>query len=754
MKHRIAALLTTLLALAVPDFAWAAVQVFIGPTPIVNGAARANTDITVFNGKLAFAIAVGTAVPYGVPRGAIVDVAPVSNGRIGRDHVVFADFIPNDWSAWPNTYHRVEILEQSAQRAVIRATRDWGQATVTTLYTLQDDSDAIEIRTTLHNEGSEPLSDLLSGLTLWPNSGYLFSVPGLADQRNGKAEGALSDRVLAYDADWNIALHAPYFDHIDSGSMDMLRLHTLAPGASQIFEGWLQVGSSGDLGAVVQAEINRRHLASGTLHGRISARSGKAVDQPVVVIEKQGKPYAWVLGHKDRYQLTLPVGDYLLHATGKGYSQSRDVPVSVRAGSSEQLDFLELSLPGRLHFSVHAAGHGRPLDARITIVKGQKPLPQFLGRQTFFTEFDRQGELDVSLAPGEYLFKVSAGGGFLAPDRELAVQVASSHTLALEVAITPQFNPRTRGWYSADTHHHADQAEAVTPPMDLARSQLAAGLDLLFVSDHDSTVNHRPLQQLADRRAVPFIPSMELSASWGHFNAYPLRPGQPLQIDTGTASIDQLFAEARRQGARVVQANHPYNPYGYFSSLARGEVPGGFNPQFELIEINASEPENHDKVLHAAWALWNERHHYYLSAGTDTHDVWMDESGRVRLFAHLTGKPSAMAYAEAVSAGHAYVSFGPLLYPSVMFGSELKLRSGEHFNLGFDLESVSGLKQARLIARGGSVSTTSFTDQPHTAHWDIPLIASGAGWYELIVEDRLGGKAYSDPIWVDVLDAP
>ena len=183
----------------------AAVQVLVGPTPIVNGAARASADITVCNGKLAFAIAVGTAVPYGVPRGAIIDVAPVSNGRIGRDHVVFADFIPNDWSAWPNTYHRVEILEQSAQRAVIRSTRDWGQTTVTTLYTLQDDSDAIEIRTTLHNEGSETLSDLLSGLTLWLNSGYLFGVPGLAGQRNGKAEGALSDRVVAYDADWRAA---------------------------------------------------------------------------------------------------------------------------------------------------------------------------------------------------------------------------------------------------------------------------------------------------------------------------------------------------------------------------------------------------------------------------------------------------------------------------------------------------------------------------------------------------------------------
>jgi hypothetical protein len=81
MKNRIAALLTALLALALPDFAWAAVQVLVGPTPIVNGAARANTDITVFNGRLAFAIAVGTAVPYGVPRGALIDVPHRARSR-------------------------------------------------------------------------------------------------------------------------------------------------------------------------------------------------------------------------------------------------------------------------------------------------------------------------------------------------------------------------------------------------------------------------------------------------------------------------------------------------------------------------------------------------------------------------------------------------------------------------------------------------------------------------------------------------
>ncbi|HVW69293.1 MAG TPA: hypothetical protein VHB68_09975, partial [Steroidobacteraceae bacterium] len=113
--------------------AHAAVQVVVGPTAIVDGEAKAAGDITVSNEKLAFALAVESPVPYGVPRGAIVDVAPVRDGKIGRDRTVFADFIPNNWSAWPNTYHHVEITERGPSRAVIRTERDWGKVTITTV---------------------------------------------------------------------------------------------------------------------------------------------------------------------------------------------------------------------------------------------------------------------------------------------------------------------------------------------------------------------------------------------------------------------------------------------------------------------------------------------------------------------------------------------------------------------------------------------------------------------------------------------
>jgi hypothetical protein len=732
----------------------AAVRVVVGATPIPDGEARAAGDISVINEKLAFALAVESAVPYGVPRGAIIDVAPVENGIIGRDRVVFADFIPNNWSAWPNTYQHVDIVKRGPEEAVIRAVRDWGQVSIATVYTLASGADHVDIQTTMTNRGTTVLPDLLSGLTLWTKGGFLFRVPGLADLKKGSAAGALSDRVVAYDENWTVTLHAPYFDHVGSGSRDLFRLHTLAPGASRTFDGALQVGSNADLKPVIDAEIKRHRLASGEVRGSVGGRDGKAVEQPFVVVEKAGKPYAWVLGHGGKYEFALPPGDYALYATAKNYSQSKTTPLTVVPGSNDSRDFRDLENPARVRFTIADATSGRPLDARIVIAQGQTPLVEFLGAKTFFTELDPQGSVDLAMAPGSYLFTVSAGGGFLSARRAVKLDLLPGKTQNAHVTLTPWFDPPAQGWYSADLHHHADQAEAVTPPAELARSELAAGLDLLFVSDHDSTVNHEVLQKIAARRGMAFIPSIEFSASWGHFNAYPLLPHQRLAIDPGTATIDAIFTEARRQGATVVQVNHPFIPYGYFASLAAGVAPGGFNPGFDLIEMNAVEHDDDAKVWHALWDFWNAGHHYYLSAGTDTHDVWNEESGRLRTFAHIEGKVSAQAFAAALKGGHAYVTYGPLIFPTVMFGEELKVKPGAPFVLGFDLKSVAGVKNARLIGAGVELATKTFAQSPREVHVDFPLMTHHSSWYALVVEDGAGRKAYTDPIWVDAVNYP
>lgn len=735
--------------------AGAAVRIVHGPTPIPSGDARLPGDLTIVNEKLAFAIAVQSPAPYGVPRGAIVDIAPVEGGRIQRDKVVFADFIPNNWSAWPNTYQHVTVVKDTPQEAEVKAERDWGAVVITTDYALKSGEDAVHIVVTMTNKGAATLTGLRSGLTLWPSAGYLFAVPGLAGVEDGPAAGALADRVVAYDEDWIVALHAPYLEHVGYGGRDMYMTHTLAPGQSRTFEGWLQVEPRGDLAPVTAAEIARRGLAAGVLSGQVTTADGHPAPNAVVVVERSGKPYAWTLGDAaGAYRIKLPVGDYQVYATAKGYTESPKADATIARDAATRVDLSRLQPPGSIRFVLTRQGSAAPLDGRIAIEQGQKPLVEFLGRKVFFTDLDRRGQADVALAPGDYVFSVSSGRNVLAPPTTVKASVAPGSTQTLQVPIDVLFDPPAKGWYAADLHHHADQAEAVTPPADLARSQLAAGLDLLFVSDHDSTVNHRALQAIADRRGAPFIPSVEISTSWAHFNAYPIRLGEPLAIDTSATTVQAVFAEARRLGADVIQINHPYIPYGYFQSLDAGVAPGGFDPGFDLVEINATAKDDDQKVLGRLWGFWNAGDRYYLSAGADVHDVWNHLSGEIRTYAHVDGPVTPASFARALKEGHAYVTYGPLIFPDHMFGDQVRVTAGQGFDLGFDLKAVNGLKSVSLIGAGAVVKTLDLSASGREARIDFPLSAGGPGWYALSVEDAAGGHAYTDPIWIDVVAYP
>jgi hypothetical protein len=747
--------LVLLVLLLAQDAARAAASVIVGPTPIADGEAVAAGDLTLLNEHLAVALAVESSAPYGVPRGAIVDVATVTDEKPGRDRVEFADFNPNNWKPWPNTYHRVDVLERGPERVVVRSTRDWDKVTIESTYTLRAGADRVELRTTMTNNGDTRLEGLTSGQTLWPSGEhFLLPVPGVGDQFTGPANEVLARRTVAYGKDWIITLHAPYFDYLGEGSYDLLQLHSLAPGQSRSFDAWLQVGRRGELGPTLAAEIEIGRLASGRVNGTVTTRNGKPVEEPFIVVLADGVPYAWITGRGGRFEAKLPEGEYELYATAEGHTQSEPVAVRVGAGSTLTRDFAGLEPPGRVEFDVRDAKSGIGLDARIAVTQGQKPLIGTLGRHTFFTELDRKGRVEAVLAPGSYRLVITSGGRFLAPEETVQLDVRAGETSTARVAIQRLFDPVSAGWYSADLHHHSDQAEGVTPPEYLARSQFAAGLDLLFVSDHDSTASHAPLQAIAARRGVPFLPSIELTQSWAHFNAWPLRVGERIRIDTSKATVDEVFAEARRLGAIVVQANHPFIPYGYLTSVSKGAAPGGFNPRFELLEVNWCCAEFDDEVLQELWRLWNEGHRYYLAGGSDVHDVWNYESGHLRTFSHVVGALTPEAFAKAVKSGHAYVSYGPLIDPGLEFGSELKVTPGTRFVLPFTLRSVAGLRRVALIGAGKNVDAREFPEAPRETHVEFERAADGTRWYSIEVEDAAGRKAYSNPIWIEEVESP
>jgi hypothetical protein len=65
-----------------------------------------------------------------------------------------------------------------------------------------------------------------------------------------------------------------------------------------------------------------------------------------------------------------------------------------------------------------------------------------------------------------------------------------------------------------------------------------------------------------------------------------------------------------------------------------------------------------------------------------------------------------------------------------------------------------GLKQAKLIGAGAVAAIKTLADGPHETSVEFPLTASRRTWYSIEIEDTAGRKAFSNPIWIDVVELP
>jgi hypothetical protein len=730
----------------------AEVIVEVGPTNIIRGDAVGARDITVSNDLFAVAIAVDTAPPWGVARGGIVDIAIVRDGEPGFDVASLADFMPNNWSSWPTTYQRITVEKQSSTEVIIKTSRDFGDVDLETYFHIRDGDSRIHITTQMTNNGGAVLKGLLSGYVVWPDGGHLIAEPVTTSGDEKKTSGGWT---AAYDENWLLGLHAPFSDRALRIGRDRYRQHDLKIGETRMFEAWLQIESHGSTAALVQTEIEFSQLPSGRIFGRVESDDGESVGKPAIVVSKGGEPLAWAVGGDGRYELSLPVGDFELYATARGYARGEAKSIKVSNGSETEVNFDDVRPPGSLKFKVSDAGTGQPLDARIDIREGYKPLIGYFGANTFFTELAPVGETTVDIAPGDYVFEVSAGGGFTSRPQLIEVAVNAGQIDNVEADISVLATPRDSGWYSADLHHHSDVLDGYTEAEYVMRSELAAGVDIAFLSDHDSVINNEEMHELSHQRGVPFIPATELSPSWGHFNAYPLDAGKAVGIDTGQAPVQEIFQEARRLGADVIAVNHAYSEYGFFRNHELGVVPGDFDAGFDLVEIQPvmdsyGELTENSATIQRVWQLWTDGRRAYLVAGSDVHDVWNFVSGSARSYVQVDGEFSVEKFIAALKAGQSYASQGPLVFPEILFGSDIHQSAGEALSLRYSVQAVSGLKSAQLIERGEVVASTSMNGEREAVPVEFSVIPSGDTWYSVVVEDMNGKSAYTNPVWVAV----
>ena len=165
---------------------------------------------------------------------------------------------------------------------------------------------------------------------------------------------------------------------------------------------------------------------------------------------------------------------------------------------------------------------------------------------------------------------------------------------------------------------------------------------------------------------------------------------------------------------------------------------------------NYDELFKNRETLERVWQMWNDGSRAYLAAGSDVHDVWRQESGSARTYVYVAGELTIAAYIENLKSGGSYVSQGPLVYPEILFGSEVSHVVGDSLALNYSVQAVSGLQSVRLIERGVEIRELLFDGIDTVVPVPFSVSPESASWFSLVIEDKDGKFAYTNPVWVSV----
>lgn len=416
------------------------------------------------------------------------------------------------------------------------------------------------------------------------------------------------------------------------------------------------------------------------------------------------------------------------------------------------------SSDNNVHISVTV--DGQPADALIRIFRNNAFL------QLEYTDVHTLGQSSFQLPNGPYLIQVEHGAGFTSLPHQQEVIIGSGQN-RFEFNIERIFDPNGQGYYSADLHTHtiasADSTLEIfgipnhgsTPIDQSVGVQLAADLDVMFISDHNSVASHEVFAQTSDGRGVPYVLSEEITTLlWGHYNAYSLEPGKLVEFGFGKVP-GQFFDESRANGAAMIQVNHPYAiGFGYFVI----ENDPMFRNDFEAVEVfNDHFGEDDLRTVNKMFEFWNEGRRYVATAVSDDHDwkILGAEYGTPRTYVFVDGELTAEKFLESLQGGHAYATYGTLLHVTVndaIPGDTLTLNSDSTLTINAQLQNVSSLSglTADLVRNGRSVQSVTL-DDANTQTVTFEETVTESGWYLIrVLKSPRNYEAMTNPIWIEV----
>jgi predicted metal-dependent phosphoesterase TrpH len=215
-----------------------------------------------------------------------------------------------------------------------------------------------------------------------------------------------------------------------------------------------------------------------------------------------------------------------------------------------------------------------------------------------------------------------------------------------------------------DLHTHSSVSDGTEPPAELLATAAAAGLDVIALTDHDTT-DGWAVAAKARPAGLTVVPGMELSCRWlpegdrpisVHLLAYLFDPEHPALLAERTRLREERLARGERMVTGLAAAGFPVS-WPRIVEASEGGVVGRPHVARDLVRAGVV-----GSVDEAFATLLNHRSPYYV-AKVDTHVLdgiaLVRAAGGVPVFAHgmaskrgrVVGDAAIVAMAEAGLAG-------------------------------------------------------------------------------------------------------
>jgi len=148
---------------------------------------------------------------------------------------------------------------------------------------------------------------------------------------------------------------------------------------------------------------------------------------------------------------------------------------------------------------------------------------------------------------------VEASTGPVSEIPGLSEYIAATDAVAVPARPPRRSLPAADGlrWVAADFHAHSLHSDGSTPVANLAALGVAAGLDLLAVTDHNTVSHHLELPAVGKRFGIGLLPGQEVTTESGHANAF----GAIGAIDFRRPAATWVAEVSARGG--LLSINHP-----------------------------------------------------------------------------------------------------------------------------------------------------------------------------------------------------